>query len=408
MAPPEGRQGKLRARDPRAKAKHRKSPQWHHINKGDNPMKYQPTALCMVLVAAACTAQAQSSVTIYGNVDAAITHVNLGNSQSMNALYSGVGPGGRLGFRGSEDLGDGLSANFVMESGIAADTGTYQQGGIAFGRQMWVGLGSRSGGWNLSAGRQYSPMALSLVNADTQGNAYWGNLLSVGNGVYQAPSATGADPGFQASGRVSNSLATSWSRSGLTLRGMLGAGDENSRKTGQLASASITYEANGLMVTAAATRVRQFAKDIAADAAPAWQNEWMAGASYDFGLAKLFAGYYQFNPSETNKTITAATWTKTASWWLGGRIPMPVGTLMVQSLQTTFTYPQASNGRGNTLSMVYDYPLSKRTALYASVAQLRNNAKGVSVLYGAVPILNYPAVAGTDVKAYSVGLRHSF
>ena len=81
---------------------------------------------------------------------------------------------------------------------------------------------------------------------------------------------------------------------------------------------------------------------------------------------------------------------------------------MVQSLQTTFTYPQASNGRGNTLSMVYDYPLSKRTALYASVAQLRNNAKGVSVLYGAVPILNYPAVAGTDVKAYSVGLRHSF
>lgn len=353
-------------------------------------------------------AYGQSNVTIYGNVDAAITHADLGNGKSLNGLYSGVGPGARLGFRGTEDLGDGLSAHFVMESGIAIDTGTYQQGGIPFGRQSWVGLASKSGGWTLSAGRQYSPMALALLNADAQGNAYWGNLLAVGNGLYQTPGSTGADAGFQSSGRVSNSLATSWKSGGLMLRGMVSSGDETTRKTGQLLSLSATYEGARWMVTGAATRIRQFTKDIGDTASPAGQSEWMLGASYDLGVARLFAGYYVFDPSERNRKITDATWTKTSAWWLGSKIPMPVGTLMVQTIQARFVYPGSSHGRGSTISATYDYPLSKRTSLYASVAQLRNNDKGVSVLYGAVPILNYPAVAGTDPKAYSIGLRHAF
>lgn len=370
-------------------------------------MQRKPLVICASLTFAAFNGMAQGGVTIYGNVDAAVTHANLGNSRTVNGLYSGVGPGGRLGFRGTEDLGDGLSANFVLESGIAADTGTFQQGGIPFGRQIWVGLAS-GGGWSLSAGRQYSPMAIALLNADTQGNAYWGNLLATGNGLYQTPSATGSDSSFQSSGRVSNSLNTSWSSDGITLRGMVAAGDENARRTGQLIGASIAYEQKQLMLTAAATRVRQFAKDIPDGADPAWQNEWMLGGSYDTRFAKFYTGYYVFNPSERNKTINASTWSKTSSWWLGGKVPMPVGVLMIQTLQTRFDYPLARTGRGRTYSAAYDYPLSRRTSLYACAALLRNNETGVSVLYGAVPILNYPAVAGTDVRVFSLGMRHSF
>ena len=366
------------------------------------------TLCALAWLGIASGALAQGSVTIYGSVDAAVTRVNLGNSKNITGLYSGVGPGSRLGFRGTEDLGDGLSANFVLESGIAIDTGNYTQGGIAFGRQAFVGLASRTGGWTLTAGRQYSPMALALLFTDTQGNAYWGNLLATGNGLYQTPASTGADAGFQSSGRVSNSLATSWAQSGLTLRGMVSSGDETTRGTGRLMSLSASYESGPFMVTAAGVRVRQFSKDIGTTASPAWQNEWTVGGTYDFGVAKLYAGYYVFDPSEKNKTVTAATWTKTTSWWLGTKVPMPVGTLMVQTLQTKFTYPGASNGKGSTYSFVYDYPLSKRTSLYASVAQLRNNAKGVSVLYGAIPILNQPATAGVDPKAYSLGMRHVF
>jgi predicted porin len=93
-------------------------------------------------------AQAQSSVAVYGLLDAAVdynTNVDsAGHSRVwMPSLGGGMFPS-RLGFKGSEDLGHGLKAIFTLEAGIYVDSGTSGQGNRLFGRQAWVGL---AGNW---------------------------------------------------------------------------------------------------------------------------------------------------------------------------------------------------------------------------------------------------------------------
>ena len=99
-------------------------------------------------------ASAQSSVTLYGVVDVALERVK--GATSLTRVTSGQQQGSRWGLRGTEDLGGGMKATFLLESGFNADVGTLGQGGRLFGRQGYVGLG---GGWGtVRLGRQYTPM----------------------------------------------------------------------------------------------------------------------------------------------------------------------------------------------------------------------------------------------------------
>src|ERR1044072_252963 len=90
------------------------------------------------IVGLAGAASAQSTVTLYGLVDMYMEHGKVGAS-SLNRLSSGGLYGSRWGMRGTEDLGGGLSAVFNLESGFSADTGVPGQGGLAFGRNSFVG-----------------------------------------------------------------------------------------------------------------------------------------------------------------------------------------------------------------------------------------------------------------------------
>ena len=109
----------------------------------------------------ASPARAQSvPPTVYVVVDAELNSVRAGRAaggHSTSRVEDGTGlglAGSRLGFRGTEDLGDGLTAGFVLEGGFLADTGTLAQGGRAFGRQTYVSLAHTSFG-ELRMGRQY-------------------------------------------------------------------------------------------------------------------------------------------------------------------------------------------------------------------------------------------------------------
>ena len=116
--------------------------------------------LAIVPLCLTCTvARAQSSVTLYGLIDAGVTYANhvaisTGHG-SLVRFADGVAQGNRWGIRGVEDLGDGLRAIFTVESGFAVGTGTILQGGALFGRQAWVGLKAKSIG-SLTFGRQYT------------------------------------------------------------------------------------------------------------------------------------------------------------------------------------------------------------------------------------------------------------
>ena len=103
-------------------------------------------------------AQAQSSVTLYGVVDLAVERVK--GATSLVRLTSGQQQGSRWGLRGVEDLGGGLKASFVLESGFNADAGTSGQGGRLFGRQAFLGLG---GDWGTAFGTLPHSLDLAAV-----------------------------------------------------------------------------------------------------------------------------------------------------------------------------------------------------------------------------------------------------
>jgi predicted porin len=119
---------------------------------------------------AAAAAHAQSSVTLYGIVDVGLSYVNNAQTGRSSAGLRGAPQtaltdahatgmsGSRWGLRGSEDLGGGLKALFVLENGFMVNNGTLAQGGAEFGRQAYVGLSSAAAG-TVTAGRQYDPLA---------------------------------------------------------------------------------------------------------------------------------------------------------------------------------------------------------------------------------------------------------
>jgi general bacterial porin, GBP family len=124
--------------------------------------KITSAALAPLAAAALATlapaAHAQSSVTLYGLIDAGISYTNnVANGKSGGALWqatSGEINGSRFGLRGSEDLGGGLRAVFLLENGFNVENGKLGQDSRLFGRQAYVGLASDQFG-SLTLGRQY-------------------------------------------------------------------------------------------------------------------------------------------------------------------------------------------------------------------------------------------------------------
>ena len=136
-------------------------------------MKNQIAWAALMAVAASASAQ---NVTIYGVIDTAIEHLdNVGPKSDSVTRMPGVTGSvpSRLGFRGSEDLGGGLSAVFTLENGFAPDSGGLNQGGRFFGRQAWVGLSSNWG--TFSMGRQYNMLFWSQVDSDILGPHMFGS-----------------------------------------------------------------------------------------------------------------------------------------------------------------------------------------------------------------------------------------
>jgi predicted porin len=143
---------------------------------------------------------AQSSVTLYGIVDAGLGYTSGQRvSQSSGAagkpvvytnasnygFASGTWSGDRWGFKGNEDLGGGLAAIFQLENGFNIGTGQLGQGGREFGRQAWMGLSSTKFG-KVTLGRQYDPIvdfvgSLSAGNFLTGMGAHPGDLDNIDN-----------------------------------------------------------------------------------------------------------------------------------------------------------------------------------------------------------------------------------
>ena len=354
------------------------------------------TTTALILGLAAGAAQAQSAVTIYGIVDAALVGERGGNASPNTKVTSGAASASRIGFRGTEDLGNGLSVYFTLETGAKIDTGEVDAAGTIFNRQAFVGL--RGGFGEVALGRQYTPWHTTLVAFDPFSTGYAGTSKNL-------------FPDFGANVRTSNTVT--WKSPkvrGFDAELAYSAGEQSDSATGRQFGGAFGY-ANGPLALRVAYNNRN--SDTPATAtAPAVEHELgrnlLLGASYQFPLFKLHAVYgidkgYNSAPLGNNNNpyggVRPTASTDGREVLLGLSAPVGPGTLMFSAMRkddrTGFDQDASSWGIG------YLYALSKRTGLYAAYAHINNrNGAGYTVANN--------TEAGTGDTGYNLGIRHTF
>ncbi|WP_426100828.1 porin [Massilia sp. TSP1-1-2] len=319
-------------------------------------------------------ASAQSSVTVYGVMDAAIAHEDTGAPNgSRNVVNSGNQSSSRLGFKGTEDLGNGLKAMFNIEAGVALDTGASDT--ALFGRRSVVGL---SGGFgSLTLGREYSPIADVAKETDVFGQGFYGSNLNAFT-----------------TGRLTRRLSNSVNYRTPTMSGFkaglaYSAGETSTGPSGTLKGVMADYTNAGLYIGAGYHTLERLASGD--------DKEMIVGAGYKFGTVELKANYLEADPTGANNQFEQVN--------LGASYGMDAHKFFA-NYQTN----KLENGaKANGIAVAYTYSLSKRTNVYASYSTLRNNATGLFGMNSSSTNVTPPTTApGADPKALVLGMRHSF
>lgn len=345
---------------------------------------------------------AQSNVTVYGVVDAAVEYSRQGDG-GMTRLQSGGYQGNRLGFRGSEDLGGGVRAVFNLENGFAVDNGTFTQGGRLFGRQAFVGL---EGAWGvITAGRHQSPYYYSMLNQDAFQWAMNGGLLALTRTSGAARATSPLLSVYGTLGRIDNSvLYTSPVVGGLSARLIYGFGEvAGDSAAGRAAGASLRYQNGPLDLN-----VVYIENNDAFDRGG--QKAMNIGGSYALGKAKVYAGYLR----ETSRTATSAVAalpqeTRLDLYNIGLRFQTTANlTLIGQVIRLRDRSEGLTIDRdGTSIAFGGEYALSKRTLVYASVGSIENQ-NGSSYSLGTGTAAGGPVTGDPRARAASIGVRHTF
>jgi predicted porin len=133
-------------------------------------------ATALTLAAFAGLAQAQSAVTLYGNVDEYVGYIRSSNGSHITGLNDGAILRTRLGVRGSEALDKGYALNYTLEMGINADTGTSADSSRLFDRQAWVGVNTPAG--EVRVGRQNTEIFLTGGAIDYTERTTFGSVIN--------------------------------------------------------------------------------------------------------------------------------------------------------------------------------------------------------------------------------------
>ncbi|MDP3671008.1 MAG: porin [Telluria sp.] len=356
-----------------------------------------------MLVTTATASQAQSgNVAVYGLIDAGVEHVTnvgpAGDGLTRMPTLTGSIPS-RIGFRGTEDLGNGLKAFFTLENGLSLDTGVAGQGGRLFGRQALVGI---SGAWGaVTLGRQYNMYFYSLLDADILGPNLYGSA-SVDSYIPNAreDNAVGYRGTF---GGLTVGATYSLGRDGVNAgpspAGTNCAGESASDKAACRAwSALLKYDRPNWGVATAYDRQNGGPAAFAGLTSSALRDTRTVLDGYvKLGALKLAGGVIR-RDNEGAATPRTDLYFAGATYGLTGAV-----TLDVQAFR--LNVKQSSNA-ATLLAVRATYKLSQRTAGYVTVGNISNDGNlNISVSSGA-PGSN-PA-AGSSQKGMMVGMRHAF
>lgn len=407
------------------------------------------TLLAAALMAGfAGVAHAETSVTLYGILDAGIGYQKVKGTEGYasngvgaeinskrTGLINGIQSGNRWGLKGSEDLGDGLRAVFVLESGFDLGTGNSAQGGRLFGRQATLGLAGDSWG-QLDFGRQTNIASkyLSAV-ADPFGGGF--NQANIGGAftsantvrydnmvMYQTPNFSGFQFGvgysFNADGKQSwDKDLPMYVKDPVTGNPVLTSDTINSKDFNKQAITTGLRYANGpigVALTYDQMRVRGVnpfkdgsGKIIGGtfdNAQDTTIKSWNIGGSYDFEVIKAYLAFGQTRNGlfegqtfgELNQQTLLGKGLKVNSYLVGLSAPVGAGSIMGSWTMADPRSAPDSYGAGSefkkqhTFSLGYRHPLSKRTNVYA----IGSYAKNVYFM---------PDAKSTLI---GVGLRHQF
>ncbi|MES2263665.1 MAG: porin [Pseudomonadota bacterium] len=337
---------------------------------------------CLPMLAAD-PALAQSSVTMYGVVDAGLVRESGGIAGSVTKLTGGVESGSRIGFTGTEQLGDGLFAKYTLEMGVLSDSGASAQGGLAFGRQAWVGLGGKYG--QVSLGRQYTPLFLALNTIDpfgaisTAGTA--ANLMSLG-GIRMNNTVKYA---FAAPGGISVDVSYAPGEQ---------AGDS---AAGRQFGALLGYSAGPLVLKLAHHNSNSIPAGLAARTNG---KTTLAGATWDVGVVKLAAAI------ASNKGTVAIAGNQqidTRDLLLGATLPLGAGKVMASVLRKD---DRGATGRdAKQWGIAYVHALSRRTAIYTAYGVIDNSVRAGQAGFYTV---GNASDLGSGDHAFNLGMRHAF
>ncbi|WP_414441252.1 porin [Burkholderia sp. 22PA0106] len=380
-------------------------------------------AALLMALGAASAAHAQSSVTLYGIIDAGIgfTHnVASAADKSRNAnqvsFTNSQLIGNRWGLRGREDLGGGLQAVFVLESGFRPGTGALGQGGREFGRQAYVGIGSQAWG-TVTLGRQYDALKdlLQPLSADN----VWGTV-----------NVTPGDlDNYDNSGRVSNAIKyTSPSRDNLKLVAMYAfGGAAGDISMGQTAAVAGTYKFGGVTLGAGYYIAKFNPGNTAFNTSDVINNSLASGAyalaaqslqiaravaTYDIGGLTVGAGYSNTRYKPAVALQTAFSETEAFNAW-SAFVNYKFTPAVIAGLSYSYTNSNGSqSAHYNQLGAGAQYLLSVRTSLYALVGYQRSAGQTLSGKL-AVPATasigdgGLQSASGSQLGAY-FGITHRF
>ncbi|WP_322027577.1 porin [Burkholderia sp. BCC1977] len=356
----------------------------------------------------AANTYAQSSVTLYGIIDAGVTYTSNAGGKSSVAATSGVLSGSRFGLKGSEELGGGLKAIFTLENGFDVMNGKLGQNGRLFGRQAFVGLSSDRFG-TLTLGRQYDSVVDTLGALEMSGISH----------PYD-------NDNVQDSFRINNSVKyQSVNYGGLTFSGLYGFSNSTGYANNRAYSFGATYHYGGLDVGAGYLNLGHAGSTTNTSGAvsddttftASGQRTWGLGANYSFGAATVGALFTQTRLSGLTGIGASASGTSDGlSFSSGGarfnnyEVQARYNFTPAFSLTGAYTYTDGQidgvRPKWNQAGLTADYALSKRTDVYLRGVYQHVHGAGDSGITASIDGLS--ASSSNHQAIVTVGLRHSF
>lgn len=346
-----------------------------------------------ILGAFASAASAQSSIVFYGIVDASVTHSTNNKSavgtrgENKLAVENGQLQSSRWGFKGSEDLGNGLKANFRLESSLGADTGTAGNGSTLFDRNATVGLTSKEIG-SVDLGRQNNLIYETLNAADPMNGAFYSTANPNSKFGFLAGTqydTFGTNKAATNAQRQNNSVKyTSNNYSGFTVGAMYGFGEKAGDATSnQYTGLSLNYSAGDIQAYFSASQFNNTnsmsrVRSLAGGAKFKVMSDYTVKLTYTTNSGNLDGRTYSVFGTGVDYAIAADT-TLTGAAYL--------------------TNVSGTNykARAGQVAVIAKYALSKRTSAYAGF----NYGRGT-------PSASTFIEANRSATRTTVGVNHAF